>query len=157
MHPHSARSPHILVINDAAELLALFTDLLAGEGYTVSCLNSASTSLDAVCTECPDLIIMDYLWSTSGPNWTLLQEIRSDLRTRGIPVLLCPGAIRQAEPISEQLEAMCVLFARKPFDIEELLQMVSSALPARHRRNESHGAGPSAFVQTPTTTQQHPG
>jgi CheY-like chemotaxis protein len=138
---HLRPQPHILVINDSAELLALFTDLLVGEGYTVSSLHSLSANLDEVCAECPDLVIMDYLWSTSGPNWEFLQELRSDRRTRGLPVLLSPGAIRQAGPISEQLEAMSVLFARKPFDIEELLQLVSSALPARHHHDHQQGPG----------------
>lgn len=76
----------------------------------------------------PDLMILDYMWSTDDSNWVLLQMLRMDPRTKGIPIILCTGAVRQVEPLSARLAEMNVKTILKPFDIDELVQMVSSEL-----------------------------
>lgn len=114
---------------------------MSGEGYTVSCLYSLTAGLDTVVRQNPDLVIMDYLWSMEDRNWSLLQSLRSDRRTRGTPVVLYPGGGRQTVEVSEQLTGMGILFARKSFDIDELLQLVSDALPPHHGSNHRHSHG----------------
>ena len=134
MHANGHR-PHILAVNDSADVLALFKELLEEEGYAVSVMPVLSHDLHEIASLSPDLMILDYMWSTDDSNWSLLQMLRMEPRTRDIPVILCTGAVRQVEPLMARLAEMNVKTILKPFDIDELVEMVSSKL-GRSRTRE---------------------
>jgi CheY-like chemotaxis protein len=127
MH-RNGRPPHILVANDSADVLALFRELLEEEGYAVSVMAVLSHDLDEIASLSPDLMILDYMWSTDDNNWALLHMLRMDRRTKRTPIILCTGAVRQVEGLSARLGDMNIKIILKPFDIDELLGMVSTAL-----------------------------
>ena len=120
--------PHILAVNDSADVLALFDDLLSEEGYRVSTMSVLTHDLAEIAALRPDLIILDYMWSTSDDSWSLLQMLRMDPRSRAIPIILCTGAIRQVEPPTARLREMDVTVVPMPFDIDELLGVAADAL-----------------------------
>lgn len=105
MH-RNGRSPHILVANDSADVLALFRELLEEEGYAVSVMAVLSHDLDEIASLSPDLMILDYMWSTDDNNWALLHMFRMDRRTKRTPIILCTGAVRQVEGLSARLGEM---------------------------------------------------
>jgi CheY-like chemotaxis protein len=59
----AATPAHILAINNDQAVLALFRDLLEGEGYQVTTQAYADKELAEVEQLAPDLIILDYMWA----------------------------------------------------------------------------------------------
>jgi CheY-like chemotaxis protein len=122
---------HILCINHAPELLDLLSVLLEDEGYRVSTLQSIERSLDGIVKLNPDVITIDYMWATSDNEWTYLNLLTIDPRTRNIPIVLCTGAVRHAVEMQDHLAAMGIRVVFKPFDIDDLLAAVHDSLAAR--------------------------
>ena len=118
---------HILAGDDSPEILELFRDILEAEGYRVS-VTSASLDVDQVKRLAPDLVILDHMiLDGEGSGWQLLQALRRDPTTAGLPVVVCTGAVqrvRENQALLDRLGA-CVVF--KPFDIDRLLEAVSGA------------------------------
>lgn len=126
------QQPHILCINHAPEILELLRVLLEDEGYCVSTLMMVEHSLDAIVSLSPDVITIDYMWSTSDNEWTYLNLLTIDPRTRHIPVILCTAAVRHATEMEDHLRTIGVRVVFKPFDIDDLLAAVRACLdPAR--------------------------
>ena len=120
---------HILVMDDSTDLRALFVELLGGEGYTVSTTDYLTHDLDNVVSVKPDLIIVDHLWLSDESGWAQLQRLRLDARTKAIPIILCTGAARgMLESLSSQLGEMNIQVVLKPFDIDDLLQVVARSV-----------------------------
>src|SRR6476660_4990029 len=104
MPPHPTRSPrHILAINNDADVLKAFRDLLEDEGYRVTTQVYADRNLGGIVELAPDLIILDYMWSSDDGGWSLLQMLRMDPRTAQIPIVLCIGAARDVEALKGRL------------------------------------------------------
>jgi CheY-like chemotaxis protein len=138
---------HILVINDTKEILDLFRMLLEDEGYRVS-LDSFS-ALDAAAKLAdvkhlkPDAIVLDFLVGGEQMGWQLLQLLRMDPVTRGIPIVVCTAAVRQVEELESHLRTMGVEVVLKPFDIDDIYGALERAL---------HPAGAPDAPGTPATT-----
>jgi CheY-like chemotaxis protein len=124
----AARQSHILVVNHAPEILDLMRELLEREGYRVSTLPDVEQDLDRIVELDPDLIVIDYMWSSSGNEWTLLNLITIDPRTTDIPVIVCTAAIRHVEEMRGHLERVGVRVIHKPFNISDLLEAVAGSL-----------------------------
>ena len=124
----SAQPPHILVINDAQEILDLLRDLLEEEGYRVSLHSSAVHDLATIKALAPDLIILDHLIGQEAHGWTLLQKLKLDRETAALPVILCTAALGTVREIEGHLRQMEVRVVLKPFDIDVLLEAVAQAL-----------------------------
>ncbi len=127
MNP-DGHQPHILCINHSREILTLLRDLLEGEGFRVSTLRAVDRDLDAIVALKPDVITIDYMWSTSDNDWTFLTLMTMDPRTSGIPVVLCTGAVTEVESLREHLSLLGVRVVLKPFNIEDLIQAVRAAM-----------------------------
>jgi CheY-like chemotaxis protein len=122
------QQPHILCVNHSPEILSLLRDLLEAEGFRVSTLTAVDRDLDAIVTLQPDVITIDYMWTTSDNEWTFLTMMTMDPRTRHIPVILCTGAVAQVMGMEQHLATIGVRVVLKPFDIEVFLQMVQETL-----------------------------
>jgi two-component system, OmpR family, response regulator VicR len=122
------KQPHILVINHTPEILALIRELLEDEGFQVSTQSHADKDLDRIGELSPNVIILDYMWSTVDEDWSFLQLLRLDRRTARMPVILCTGAVREVHDLEEHLHTMDVAVVFKPFDIDQLVQAVTDAL-----------------------------
>jgi len=120
MHP-DGQQPHVLCINHAPEILYLLRDLLEDEGFRVSTLTTVERDLDAIVALAPDLITIDYMWTTSDNEWTYLTMLRMDPRTRHIPVILCTGAVNQVRDLEQHLTMMGITVVLKPFDIDHCM------------------------------------
>ncbi len=130
MHP-DGQARHVLVVNHAPEILELMRELLADEGYHVSTLARAGQDIDTIASLKPHLIIIDYMWPSSDNEWVLLNLLTIDRRTRDIPVILCTAAVAQVQPMEEHLLRLGICVVLKPFDIDELLEVVRGALAGK--------------------------
>lgn len=122
------QAPHILVTNHAPDILELMRDLLTEEGYRVTIASRGEQTLDSIAAIAPDLIVIDYMWPSSDNEWTLLNLLRIDPRTRDIPCILCTGAVAQVRGMEDHLRSMGIRVIYKPFDIEALAGAVRVAL-----------------------------
>jgi CheY-like chemotaxis protein len=138
--------PHVLVINDTKEILDVVRLLLEEEGYAVSLDDFSSFDAGAKLADvqrlAPDAVVLDFLVGGEALGWQLLQLLRLDPATRGIPIVVCTAAVRQVEELGAHLRTMGVEVVLKPFEIEHLLAALARALhPAG--RPDTPGTPPS--------------
>ena len=120
--------PHILAINNDPAVLSLFRDLLQEAGYQVSTQNYIDRDLAQIKILKPDLIILDYMWATEDASWSLLQMLRMDPATVGIPIVLCTDAVREVETLAPHLLDMGTTVVLKPFNIDQLVDAIRERL-----------------------------
>ncbi len=121
---------HIVVINDSAEILALFTDLLEEEGYRVSTgifSGEIGTLKGQIQDLLPDLLILDMIIGREDNGWQLVQLLKMDPRTSGLPLIICTGMARRVEELGTHLSSMNIGVILKPFDIQRLLDLIAIA------------------------------
>lgn len=121
----------ILVINDTQELLEMFRLLLEGEGYDVVLSGMPILKVKEVEQIKPDLIILDIIFGDQKTGWQILQMLKMQRSTARIPVVVCTAALREVQEQEGYLVAQGVRVVYKPFDIDDLLTMISQALAAR--------------------------
>ncbi len=119
---------HILVVNDTQEILDLFRDILEEEGHQVSLYSYAINDLAEVKRINPDLIILDFIIDGEDTGWQLLQKLKMDRRTMSMPIIVCTAAIKLVQELEGRLRAKNVGVIIKPFDIDDLLTEVNTAL-----------------------------
>ena len=123
---------HILVLNDVAEILDLFEDILGTEGYRVSRGTMAPGELGRAFQQVkdvmPDLLIADFLVGHDPLGWQLIQMLRMDTSTAEVPIVVCSAAAKQIEELTAHLTNMGIGVVLKPFDIDALLSEVSRVL-----------------------------
>lgn len=126
--PARNSQPHILAVNDVEDVVSLLREILEEGGYRVTTMSEALPTPDEVATLAPDLAIVDYIWGSADAGWSLLEQMREEPRTRYLPIILLTGAMRQLEPVRDQLAAMNVTVVLTPFDIDELVRTVAEML-----------------------------
>jgi DNA-binding response OmpR family regulator len=137
----STPKTHILAVNHASEILDLVRELLEGEGYQVSTMPAVEQDITTVADLAPDLIVIDYMWSSSGNEWTLLNLLTIDPRTHHIPVIVCTAAIRHVEELRGHLERIGVRIVHKPFNITDLLDAITTSLDRASRADRAQADG----------------
>jgi len=120
--------PHILVINDTQEILDLFRDLLEDEGYRVTLSSFAFQEVRDVVRIAPDLVILDFLIGDEAKGWQMLQKMRMYRPTEKLPVVVCTAALALVRELEGHLLTKQVVVVLKPFDVDELLEVVRIAL-----------------------------
>lgn len=119
----------IMVINDTQEILELFREILEVEaGYEVALYSFEPQMLEHVKEFRPDLIISDHVFGEEKVGWQFIQRLKMDRKTAGIPAIVCSGAIKELKEIEGYLTQKNVGVLYKPFDIDELLNLVETKL-----------------------------
>ncbi len=117
----------VLVVDDDAQIVELFTDLLDGdERFEV---RSACTGYDAgVITEQfkPDLMILDYMLPDINGN-VVCKTVRANPAFTNMKIIIVSGVINQSE-IQTLLDAGADEFVKKPFDVKSLMGQIESLL-----------------------------
>ena len=130
---------HVLVVDDAPELRALFRDVLEGEGYRVS-LVAEAPNVEAIARLRPDLLVLDLLLGDDeDAAWELVQRLRRDPRLAAVPVLVCSAATRLLQRLAPDLRDLGAEIVPKPFDLEDFLRAVQRCV-ARGPGGTGHGA-----------------
>lgn len=124
----SADQKHILAINNSEDVLELFRDLLEEEGYRVTTQRYIDKDLERIAELGPDVIILEYMWAGEDGGWSLLQMLQMNPPTSAIPIVLCTGAIKQVSELKPRLEEKGVRVVLKPFNLDELLEVLREAL-----------------------------
>lgn len=118
-----------IVVEDHGDTRDGYVEFLGFSGFEVLSAGSA-VELRALLTQhTPDAIVMDLqLPETDG--WTLMRELKGDLATRAIPILVVSAAVREVDQEAAR-EAGCDAFVAKPCDpaqvISELHRLIGDA------------------------------
>ncbi len=118
----------ILVINDTQEILELFHEMLSEEGYDVVLYSQAIQDMSEIERIKPDLIIVDYIMGGEKSGLQMVQKLRMRRATAKIPLIICTAAVREVREIEGFLRMKGIGLVPKPFDIDDLLEAVRTAL-----------------------------
>jgi DNA-binding response OmpR family regulator len=130
----------VLVIDDETELLQLCRIALEAGGHEVTTAESGQEGLDAVKSDRPDVIVLDFMMP-SVDGLSVLERLQRDVdREREVPVVMLSARGRPEDAL-RGLAAGATAYVIKPFsldDLESLLITVVAETPAerdlrRHR------------------------
>ena len=117
----------VLVVDDDAEIVELFVDVLHRDGRFE--VKTASTDYDAgVMTQefLPDLLILDYMLPDINGN-VVCQTVRSNPKFEHMKIIIVSGVVKQEE-INELLQAGADDLVKKPFNIEKLIERMAELM-----------------------------
>ena len=123
--------PHILIIEDAPEVRALYADVLRGEGYRVTLLDHVPTDLAVLEQLQPDVLVLDYLFAGQPHGGQLIRTLQARPATATLPILVCTGALRTVQAELAHFHHMGIGLLRKPFDLDALLLGIRELLGER--------------------------
>src|SRR5215218_6390322 len=114
---------HIFVVNGSVVFLDVVRELLQDEEYNVTTTNFVPHTFHQIETARPSLLVVD-LCHGEQAGWDLLAELRQEASTRQIPVILVSTSKQYLERAKEEHAIWGDRYLLKPFDLEELLQMI---------------------------------
>jgi CheY-like chemotaxis protein len=138
------RQPHVVVLNDTQEILDLLRELLQEEGYRVTTVVE-TLNLAQLKAAKPDVIVQDLLFEgMQDKGWKFLTMARLDPDLAPVPLILCTAAISviRDETMAEKLRRLRVRVVLKPFDLEELLDVITEVLATRHAARDTAAEHP---------------
>jgi DNA-binding response OmpR family regulator len=122
----------VLIFDDDTDLLQVCSIVLKSKNYSVNGFNKCNDILKEVKSFSPDVILMDnWIPDTGGVKAT--QQIKNDYDCKNIPVIFFSANDRVQDLAAE---AGAEFYLQKPFEIEELENVVSQAV-IMHRRGKS--------------------
>lgn len=110
----------ILAVDDDPTILGMIAELLGYEGYHINTTGSGREALAQAALNPPALILLDLMMPEMS-GWQVIAGLRSNPRTRSIPVVLL-SARRDLASTAQDLAVE--QFLEKPFELDELLRIV---------------------------------
>jgi two-component system, NtrC family, nitrogen regulation response regulator NtrX len=147
-------NPHILVVDDEADIRGLLKEILSEEGYEVDVAANAAQARASRARQVPDLVLLD-IWMPDVDGITLLREW-SVGAADGCPVVMMSGH-GTVETAVEATRLGAFDFVEKPLSLAKLLRTVERALDAGRRHRQSGkllGAALSAPIGKSRVMQQ---
>lgn len=117
----------VTVIDDEAGLVELMELILTSRGFQVHGITDPLLALDHLCSEPPDVVLLD-LMMPGLSGWELLQRMERTPQTAGLPVILISACPELQPGVLEWSKAHAVTFLHKPFDIEHLMHTLTEML-----------------------------
>jgi DNA-binding response OmpR family regulator len=119
----------VMIFDDDTDLLEVCGIVLRSKNYLVSAVNRFTDIIEEVSKFLPDVILMDN-WIPDIGGVKATQQIKKDGKLKEIPVIFF-SANHSVEDLAT--EAGADFFLHKPFEIDELENVVSKAV-ALHRK-----------------------
>ena len=127
---HAAGGERVIaIVEDNADLAALFSRYLAHRGYHVALLNNPEHALEHIRQMRPDAVILDVMMN-SVDGWEVLQGMRAHPLLRSTPVAVCSVLDEQELALSLGADA----YLRKPVRPALLLECLSQMLAPERRK-----------------------
>jgi two-component system OmpR family response regulator len=117
----------VLIVDDDAEIVELIVDVLERDGrFDVKTASSGYEAGMATQKFRPELILLDYMLPDVNGN-VVCQTIRRNPEFENIKIIIVSGVVKQDE-IAQLLKSGAEDFIKKPFNIAELTDKVTSIL-----------------------------
>ncbi len=124
-------NPHVLVVDDEADICALIKDILSDENYGVTAAANADEARQAMESRKFDLILLD-IWMPDTDGITLLREW-SEAGDLNCPVVIMSGH-GTVDTAVEATRLGAFDFVEKPLSLAKLLRTVEAALESAGRQ-----------------------
>lgn len=109
----------VVIIEKDRDILDVVSYILKEAGYTVSAFETENVSLEKIITEKPDLILLDVI-NVSEEGTALCESIKKNSRLGNIPIVALSTHLKP-----QLIKETCAdEVMKKPFDIDELIQVV---------------------------------
>jgi CheY-like chemotaxis protein len=133
-----SREPLILLVDDFEDNRAMYAQFLTFSGFRVAEAANGQEALQKAADMLPDLVVMDLSLPVID-GWEATRRLKSDERTRGIPVLALTGHAlgRHSEGARD---AGCDGFVTKPCLPEDLVSEIRRMLEGGAPRPKRKGA-----------------
>ena len=116
----------ILVVDDEPVLRVLVKEILQDEGYVVIDAADGQSMLELLQDVHPDLVLMDVMMpGVDGRE--AYQALRSRMDLPDLPVVMMSAAVQPSK-----LDPSIAAFLRKPFDLTELVDLVTHLIGPPH-------------------------
>jgi two-component system cell cycle response regulator DivK len=125
----TTKNATILCIEDSPDNRLLARRVLEAEGYRFIEARDASTALELIAVQTPDLILMD-INMPDMDGYTLTARLRSMPKTRYVPILAMTANVMKGDR-ERSLAAGCDAYIQKPIDVDKLPNQVSQFLALR--------------------------
>lgn len=129
--------PLVLVADDNADMRQYIVRLL-GQHYRTEAVPDGEAALATVRVQMPDLVLTDVMMPRLD-GFGLLQALRADPRTSGVPVIMLSARAGEESRI-EGMQGGADDYMVKPFSGKELLARVAAHLQMAQMRRESSAA-----------------
>ena len=127
-------NPHVLVVDDEADIRALIQDILTDEGYGVTVAANAEEARTARSKQKFDLILLD-IWMPDTDGITLLREW-SEAGDLTSPVVIMSGH-GTVDTAVEATRLGAFDFVEKPLSLAKLLRTVESSLESAGKQSRA--------------------
>ena len=131
-----AGRPRILLVEDNADMREYIRRILEQAGHAVQTSNNGTDALATLKSAAPPDLVLTDVMMPGLDGFSLLQALRQDEATRGLPVLLLSARAGE-EARLEGLAAGADGYIVKPFSARELLAHVDSAIGLARQRREA--------------------
>jgi CheY-like chemotaxis protein len=119
----------VLLIDDDEDFLELMSLVLKQFGFEVESARAAGEAIARAVRKPPDVILLDILLPGCD-GIEILESLRSEPETAGIPVLACT-ALGQRDSGELLVSAGFDGLVTKPIDLRELTERLDAAVPDR--------------------------
>jgi DNA-binding response OmpR family regulator len=130
--------PTVLLVEDELDMLTLLDSNLRSQGFETLLADTGERALAQLRARVPDLVLLD-LMLPDVPGAELCRQIRSDPRTRAVPVVICTARTDEIDRVVG-FELGADDYVTKPFSMRELVRLEQRARDgnahARHAREE---------------------
>jgi two-component system, chemotaxis family, chemotaxis protein CheY len=114
----------ILVVDDDPDILEALSEILEAEGFEIRRARNGKEALERLEPDPPQLILLDLMMPVMD-GWEFAQRMRQRPTFSGIPIIVL-SADRNVG--SKALDIGAVGHLAKPFELNDLLEMVRRAL-----------------------------
>jgi two-component system, OmpR family, phosphate regulon response regulator PhoB len=142
-------SARILLVEDEPAIQELLVFNIKQCGYDAIQAGDASTALNHISRELPDLILLD--WMLPGISGIeLARRLRADQRTRNIPIIMLTARTDEQDKI-HGLESGADDYITKPFSPRELMARIRAVLRRRAPEMSDETVNVHGLELSPTT------
>ena len=126
----NATVKRILCIEDEPEMIDLIKLILGRRGYEVLGATGGIEGARLVRELLPDLVLLD-LMMPDMDGWEVYQQMKADLTTRNIPVIVVTAKAQNIDKVLGLHIAKVDDYIAKPFSPQELMESVEKILGPR--------------------------
>ena len=129
-----AKPAKVLVIDDEPEITDIIETFLETAGYEVKSENSSTIGVERAKNYLPDLVLLDIIMPFMD-GYDICRELKKCEKTKHIPVVFLTGKDAQSDD-GRSFQTGGVLFVKKPFSCERLLDIVKVVLQTSEKANK---------------------
>ena len=119
------QKPKILIIDDEKEICSLLKEYFEEDGFIVSCSHEGLEGVEKVKSLDPSIILLDMRMPGMSGN-----EALKKIKELTPSPVLCVSAVIDNKMVEECLQNGAYAYVFKPINLEDLSQLIESALKA---------------------------